>query len=171
MIEVAMELDSLPKIAACFEAPYSIRPFRPGDDVTWFDIQDRTRIYSPIDPGLFAKQFGSVDLSRRQFFVLHEGEPVGTGTAWIGEPVRTNAWGRVHWVAIVPEHQRRGLGRELMHSLFGTFRALRCSRAFLTTGSENDPAIRLYDSLGFRPWIRSEEERAYWESRVTRGVA
>ena len=148
-----------------FQSPYTTRPFIPGDERVWLDIHRKTGAYSTLDDRTFSTWFDRNDLHLRQYYVLHQGEPIGTGTAWVAAPLRTEEWGRIHWIAIVPTHQRRGLGSQLMRHLFEVFRSFGCSGAFLTTGSDNEPAISLYEALGFTPWVRSTEEQGFWSAR------
>ena len=71
--------------------------------------------------------------------------------------------GRVHWVAVRPSHQNRGLGSALVRATLNRIRELGYASAYLTTGSENHRAVELYCSLGFEPAPRNESERAAWE--------
>jgi ribosomal protein S18 acetylase RimI-like enzyme len=68
----------------------------------------------------------------------------------------------VHWVAVVPGAQRRGLGSALVWQTCRRLAQLGHAGAFLTTGADNLPAINLYLRLGFTPHPRSDQERAAW---------
>lgn len=166
MIEVAMERETLATEPARFAPPYSIRGYEPGDAATWLSLHEATGIYPPLDAAFYERQFNS-PREGRQFFVLCGDGPVATGTAWHGEPLRTPDWGRLHWIAVHPRHQRRGLGLMLCQHLLVALRDLGCVRAYVTTGSENLAAIALYERLGFVPWIRTLEEEVFWSARRT----
>jgi ribosomal protein S18 acetylase RimI-like enzyme len=165
MIEVAMELEELAGRPAQFAAPYGVRGFADGDAEVWRALQQSTGVYPVLDPDLFEREFGSA-AGGRQFFVMRGSEAVATGTAWHGGPLRSPQWGRLHWIAVRPDCQRRGLGLNLCRHLLTTLQGFGSRGAYLTTGSENQPAIALYRKLGFQPWIRSRDEAVFWNSGV-----
>jgi ribosomal protein S18 acetylase RimI-like enzyme len=165
-----MQLDHLMVEPARFVLPYRLRGYEPGDATTWLFLQQSTGIYPPLDPSFFQREFSSSP-EGRQFFIMRDQQPVATGTAWHGEPLRTPDWGRLHWVAVHPQHQRRGLGFMLCRHLLAVIREFGCVGAYLTTGSENPAAIALYAKLGFMPRIRTPEEATFWASRRDDGVS
>lgn len=167
MIEIAMERRSLPSEFGSFPAPYRLRGYESGDAATWMRLQEATGIYPRLKADLFQREFADGP-EERQFFLMLGDDAVATGTAWHGEPLRNSRWGRLHWIAVHPLHQRKGLGFQLCHHLLAVLRDFGCTGAFLTTGSTNSPAISLYRKLGFRPWIRSPEEALFWGSGQTR---
>jgi GNAT superfamily N-acetyltransferase len=71
--------------------------------------------------------------------------------------------GRVHWMAILPEFQGRGLGKALLSTICHRLRELGHERAYLHTSAARIPAIKLYLKFGFEPMIRNAEERAVWK--------
>ncbi len=85
---------------------------------------------------------------------LEAGEVVGYGGVWlvIDEAHVTN-------IAIAPDRQRRGIGRRLMTELLeAAYKAgMRCATLEVRAG--NDPALRLYESLGFE---RTAVRRGYY---------
>jgi ribosomal protein S18 acetylase RimI-like enzyme len=153
MTELFMVLPSLGDLRGCpIPEGFGLRPFLPGDGTTWLEIQESTGVYSPIPQDLFEREFGSDHgaLVERQLFVTDgEGSAVGTGTAWFPEPKRRQSLGRIHWIAVCPEHQRKRIGSGLVTVLCGRLLELGYEGAYLTTGSVNHPAIELYRSLGF----------------------
>jgi len=72
-------------------------------------------------------------------------------------------WGRVHWMAMLPEVQGRGLGKALLTAICQRLRELGHERAYLHTSAARLPAIRLYLKFGFEPVIRNDGEAAAWE--------
>jgi ribosomal protein S18 acetylase RimI-like enzyme len=150
---------------------YSLRWYRPGDEDLWFAIQSSTGIYGSISLDLFTREFGDdlEMLSARQCYLDDSrGRPVGTATAWVAGPGHGKDEGRVHWVAVIPEVQRRGLGTYLTRVVCGRLRELGAHRAYLTTGSRNVAAVQFYLGLGFLPQARSEQELRVWWQLVQR---
>lgn len=53
-------------------------------------------------------------------------------------------------LGIVPAHRGEGFGRILLHTLLHTFYERGCQFVHLTVWADNTPALRLYESEGFR---------------------
>ena len=89
---------------------------------------------------------------------------VGLGTLLTtGTLYKGLAWGRIHWVAIVPEFQGRGLAKPLLTAVMNRMVELGHQRARLATATQRLPAINLYLKFGFLPDPRNEEELSAWE--------
>ncbi|MFW6039373.1 MAG: GNAT family N-acetyltransferase [bacterium] len=137
-------------------AGYTFHWYEPGDERHWLAIHRVADIYNTFSPETFTKQFhGDTDaLRQRQCYLLDaQGEPIGTATAWyddanIGE-ADNQSFGRVHWVAIVPEAQGRGLARPLLTVILNRLRELDHRRAYLSTQTARSRAIHLYERFGF----------------------
>jgi ribosomal protein S18 acetylase RimI-like enzyme len=141
--------------------------YRPGDEEHWLAIHQNTGVYGPIGPELFEREFGDrrEALPERQWFVFDGDLPIATATAWFPQEDQPVTSGRLHWVAVRPEHQRCGIASALTEQTLLRMSELGYTTAYLTTAKDNRPAIALYRSLGFEPLIRSEEEQAAWERR------
>ena len=160
-------LDDIPD----FHLPpgFSLRWYQPGDEENWFRIQALADDHNEITSTLFQGQFGTDQrlLAERQCYLIDAGgNAVGTGTAWFKENFEGAKFGRVHWVAIVPEFQRRGLAKPLMTAICLRLRELGHERAYLSTSSARLLAIRLYLQFGFLPMIRSEAEATCWKEII-----
>ncbi len=144
---------------------YSLRRYSPGLEKEWIRIQDEADDYIKVDKKLFKREFGTHlrELPRRMLFLAHGKNLIGTATAWLDDISDEPGTGRLHWVAIVPEYQGRGLGITLTHSALSLFPALGCSRAYLLTNAVRIPAINLYLKIGFKPLIGGAEEQSAWE--------
>ena len=143
---------------------FSLRWFCPGDESLWRSIQVAADPYNHFDEGRFAREFGAdtVRLQERQCFLCSpEGEAVGTATGWSGQAVAEEI-ARVHWVAILPGFQGRGLSKPLLTAVCERLRALGHERVFLTTSTARIVAIRLYLGYGFEPLVRSPGEESSW---------
>src|ERR1051325_3616272 len=174
-------LDDLPTFA--LPTGFSLRWYQPGDEAHWRRIHLAAERFLEISPEFFCQQFGGAETERglqsaspperkdplnsallhqRQCYLLDpRGEFIGTATAWLGEGERAE-WGRVHWMAIVPEFQGRGLGKILLAVICHRLRELGHERAFLHTSAARLQAIRLYWRFGFAPVVRNSEEQAAW---------
>ncbi len=58
--------------------------------------------------------------------------------------------GSIQNVGIAPEHRGCGLGRALVLKALAGFRHARMRRVYLEVTAENEPAVELYRSIGFR---------------------
>jgi GNAT superfamily N-acetyltransferase len=65
-------------------------------------------------------------------------------------PDPLNQVGLFEPVGTHPDFQRRGLGRAVMTAALHRLQALGMTHAIVCTGEDNLPAIRLYESVGFR---------------------
>ncbi len=151
----------------CFSlpAPYTLRPYRPGDVDTWVRVHREAEEHHPITPALFHHEFGQNDppLVQRQLFLCEgNGTEIGTATAWWHPSYRGACHGRIHWVAIIPRAQGRGLGRPLISALCHRLVKLGHDRAYLTTETVRRPAIHLYRQFGFVPEIKDDADRRAW---------
>jgi GNAT superfamily N-acetyltransferase len=162
---VRADLEDIP----IYELPpgYSFRWHHPGDVEIWVAIHKSADLHNPVTPEVFDEQFGPdpQELPRRQCFLLDEDDnAIGTATAWFDNDYFSEKYGRLHWVAIVPEAQGRGLGKPLLSNVLTRMRDLGDDRAYLVTQPARIPAINLYRSFGFEPHIRDERDRAVWQS-------
>ena len=142
--------------------PYTLRLYQAGDAAHWTDIHIEADKYSNITPMLFAQQFGDDEqmLAERQFYLLDgDKRPIGTATAWPGQ---ADEWGMVHWVAIRPEAQGKGLAKGLLTAICQKFLALGLQKAHLGTANVRIAALNLYLHFGFYPHIRNEREWQVW---------
>lgn len=145
---------------------YSIRGYEEGDEEAWLDIHRQADSHNGFPQGRFEEEFGGAPdlLPERQVYLLDAaGAPVGTATGWFDPEFREGDWGRVHWVAIRPNEQGKGLSRPLLAEVLRRLRRSRHRRAYLTTATFRLPAIRLYLRSGFYPAIATPAERAAWD--------
>jgi GNAT superfamily N-acetyltransferase len=145
---------------------YALHWYQPGDESCWAAIQAAADRYNEITPELFAQQFCAADarLEERQCYLLDPaGGAIGTATAWVDDLSGDPAAGRIHWVAIVPAAQGRGLAKPLMTAVCQRLRALDHRTAYLTTSMARPVAIGLYLKFGFVPVLNDDEDRAHWQ--------
>ena len=85
------------------------------------------------------------------FVETDEGTPVGSISAWWESgPDVPNDRGRIHWVVVHPEHQRRGLSKPMM-TLAMNYMAEHHPGAVLGTSSGRPWAVKVYLDFGFLP--------------------
>ncbi|MEM7336633.1 MAG: GNAT family N-acetyltransferase [Chloroflexota bacterium] len=140
---------------------YQLRPYQAGDEHHWREIHLKADTLNLFPPEMFAQQFGNdtAVLQARQFYLINpQDEVVGTASAWWDDEV----WGKVHWVAIVPEEQGRGLAKPLLTAVLNTLQNLGHKKAKLETGSGRLPAVNLYLSYGFEPDVKSDYDAFVW---------
>lgn len=166
-IKVVMERASLEALPS-YDLPqgFALRWYVAGDETAWRQIQAAADLHNDITADLFLKTFGNDPTAHRQricFLMTATGEPIGTAAAWWGEEGTKGQRGRVHWVAILPAFQGRGLAKPLLTAVCQRLRELGHSSAYLTTSAARLPAINLYRQFGFVPVIRDELERSVWQ--------
>ena len=70
-----------------------------------------------IDDQLFHREFGrdyAAMGDRCLFLITDWGEEIGTTTAWWQQDWRSQEWGQIHWVAIIPDSQGQRLSKPMM---------------------------------------------------------
>lgn len=146
---------------------YSIRPYSQGDEHAWVEINRQADKYNEITLDLFKHQFNSdiETLRQRQYFLCDPAsQPIGTATAWFDNDYNGQQFGRVHWVAILPAAQGRGLSKPLMTTVMNRLAELGHQRTYLTTATVRVPAIKLYLQFGFVPEITCDRDSTVWRA-------
>jgi GNAT superfamily N-acetyltransferase len=155
-------------------AGFSTRWYRRGDEALWRRIESSADRLNEITPELFGSEFGAdpeVLAARMCFLLAPGGEAIGTATAWYDSNHRGRPYGRVHWVAVLPEWQGRGLSKPLMTIVCNRLAHLDHTCAYLVTSTLRPRAIRLYLGFGFLPEISSASEEKAWRlAEPTLGV-
>lgn len=135
-------------------AGYRFRTYREGDEVTWTGLHSAAEPYIDVTPELFVREFGANRdaLPDRMFFVeTSEGEPAASISAWWerdrGNPMER---GRIHWVVVHPNHQRRGITKPMMTRAMHRL-ALDHPSAMLGTSAGRTWALKVYLDFGFYP--------------------
>lgn len=73
------------------------------------------------------------------------------------------------YVGVVPEARQRGLGRQIMLQALGEARRAKSDQMTVSVDARNQPAIRLYQSVGFEPFDQREVYLAVWEGALKQG--
>ena len=88
----------------------------------------------------------------RIFLAFHQAEAIGCCALIAAGPGEFE----LAKMAVTASWQGRGIGRLLLARAIDTARAARAARLFLETNSRMTPAIRLYESMGFRHFQPTE---------------
>lgn len=170
---VRSHLERIPQ----FELPPGVRArtFRPGDEMTWAYIQDTADLYNHVTVETHRRDYGTDInvLAQRQFFLEDEtGAAFASASAWWKDAYDLadgGLWGEVHWVAMLPQWQGRGLARPLMTLVLNRMGELGHERAYLNTATARLPAVNLYLRFGFVPHLYDDaaaagEQRRIWQA-------
>lgn len=155
-IPVVMVRDDLTDLPS-FPLPggYRLRYYRAGEDRLWAEIEIAVASFDSVDKALeyFESEFGpGRDRMEARCLYLEDpkGEVIGTCTAWYNDAFNGRDYGRIHWVAIRPEYQGRGLAKPLLAASLRRIADFH-DRAYLTTQTNTARAINLYLDFGFVP--------------------
>ena len=133
------------------ETELTIREFEPGDEAAFRRLNEEwIRHYFVIEPkdeAVFADPRGSIlDRGGRIFLAVLDGQPVGCCAL-----LRMNSGEfEVAKMAVTESCRGNGIGRQLLEKAIAEARASGARRLYLETNRKMQPAIRLYESLGFR---------------------
>jgi ribosomal protein S18 acetylase RimI-like enzyme len=143
----------------------AIRPARSSDVPALSELAKRTWSQafgdgvSPEDRAAELEEKRSVDYFadalREETILVAEGDGalvgyVQFGDARIPEVSRQAGDQAVHRLYVDASYQGRGLGRRLIETALAHPRLVRAGRVYLQVWEQNERALRLYESLGFR---------------------
>jgi putative acetyltransferase len=141
-----------------------IRPFQPGDETAfrtlneqWInhyfkvEAKDRATLNDPrktiLEPG------------GRILLAVVDGRPVGCCALLLMDEGQFE----LSKLAVAPGHQGKGIGRRLLIAAIETARGLHAHRLYLETNHALTPAIRLYESVGFRHLAPSQVTASHYD--------
>lgn len=165
---VLMYSKTLRPFAAVLPSGFSIRNFEDpqSDRISWALIETAAREFDDVEKALKKfDQWTEEDWDRlreKMFFVVDDetGNPVGTITAWSGE-LDGQDLGRLHWLAVLPEYEGKGLGKSLVSKAIDEMLENHES-AYLKTQTHNVHAIGIYYKAGFSSYQRGLEDKSKW---------
>jgi ribosomal protein S18 acetylase RimI-like enzyme len=121
-----------------------IRPFQPSDEPAVIDLWRRCDLIRPVnDP--------RKDIARKmrvnpELFLVGVSDDKIVATAMAGYEGHR---GWINYLAVAPEHQRGGLGRQIMDEAEKLLRAQGCPKINLQVRTSNRGVIEFYQRLGF----------------------
>lgn len=140
---------SQPTLAA--RPDLTIREFLPGDEIAFRRLNEQwiTRYFTmeaEDEEALADPRHAILEPGGRIFFAIRNSEPVGCCA------LRAMAPGEyeVAKMAVAESCRGAGIGRRLLERVVAEARASGATRLYLETNRTLTPAIRLYESFGFR---------------------
>ena len=134
---------------------FYFKSYQEDDEVEWAAIETAVSEFENERLALdyFKEKFApySKDLRTRLLFVLDSsGEKVGTCSAWWKELPNGVRYPLVHWVAVKPGYQGKGLAKAMVNRTLKLLQELeQNSPIYLHTQTWSYAAIHLYKKLGF----------------------
>lgn len=158
---------------------YHYATFTPEDEENWITLQAEVTHVESAAQGkrIFRQEFlqaeegipcekcpGYAETVKRTVLVKNDaGILVGAATLWTGNTFG-EVWQRVHWVAVHPEHQGKGLAKCMLSRMLALYGELGCrTPIYLTTQTKTYRAVRIYRQMGFHPYMG--EKPANWSYR------
>lgn len=133
----------------------TVREFMPGDGASFQRLNEewirRYFVMEAEDEELLADPESKI-LGRggKIFFAIRDGQPVGCCAL---VPLGSGEF-EIAKMAVTESVRRAGIGRKLLLAAVEAARATGGTRIWLETNHVMTPAIRLYESVGFRPVAR-----------------
>jgi GNAT superfamily N-acetyltransferase len=151
-------------------AGYSFRPYKIGDSDPWVHVQRTANIgIGEVTRQTWVNDFSEQEelMPERSWFVLDpEGKDVASITAWWRGDTDPHQ-GLIHWVAVLPECQGKGMGKAIMTRAM-LWLAEQYDDAYLGTCTLRIPAIKVYLDFGFEPDMTRDDAEEAWG--LIRGV-
>ncbi len=143
--------------SACGSPALSTRPFEPGlDDAEFLELNQRAFVHHPdqgaLDAAGLAQRMAAPWFSPDGFLLHESADGRIDGFCWTkAHPQRAHdpAMGEIYVIAADPDAQGKGLGRALVCAGLAHLAATGLSVGMLYVESTNQPALSLYESLGF----------------------
>jgi GNAT superfamily N-acetyltransferase len=97
---------------------------------------------------LLPRYFSKPQFQKDGFFLVkHDDDFIATAFAWLDEEAPSQ--GIMHWLAVLPEHRRKGIAQSLCHCVLKYHKDHGKTMALLKTEVYRKHALQLYDKLGF----------------------
>lgn len=145
----------LPVAEKALPEGFHFKLYQEGDELEWAAIETAVSEFDDETKAIayFNEKFAPFirELKQRMLFVTDPaGEKVGTCSAWWKETPDGIRHPLVHWVAVKPGYQGKGLAKAMMTQTLKMLQNLETtSPIYLHTQTWSHPAIRLYQKLGF----------------------
>ncbi len=150
---------------------YRMRFYGDGDVQAWVRIQQAAEPFIVPTAETFTRSMpgDTAYLATRVMFLVDpSGTDIGTITAWNDDQFNGRDIGQIHWVAIIPDAQGRGLAKPMLSAACNVLRTHGYTESWLETNTRRLPALNLYLQFGFKPYPRDEVERNAWRIVASR---
>lgn len=131
--------------------------YQEGDEQQWAAIETSVSEFDDEAQALdyFERAFAPYpeELKERMLFVIDSsGEKIGTCSAWWKETATGERFPLIHWVAVKPKYQGKGIAKAMVSHALALLEKLEHASPmpiYLHTQTWSHPAVRLYQKLGF----------------------
>lgn len=136
---------------------YELRMYEPGMEKDWAELQASVEHMDTAEEALaqFTKELApdQETLKNRAFFVYSpEGKLAASAILWYGNHFGRKL-ARVHWVAVAPAEQGKGLCKALMTVLMDLYHKNELTGGmYLTSQTWSYKALNIYRQFGFKPY-------------------
>lgn len=148
-------LKDLPVTEQALPEGFHFEFYQEGDETEWAAIETAVSEFEDEAQALdyFQQKFApfSKELKRRMLFITDsEGRKIGTCSAWWKELPDGTRYPLVHWVAVRPGYQGKGIAKAMLSRTLKQLQKLEATTpVYLHTQTWSHVAIRLYQKLGF----------------------
>ena len=148
---------------------YSVRSFQIGDTPLLTQVQNDAFTgswgFSPNTEEQIEYRTQMPNTSKSGILFLFDGDSPA-GYCWtILVPAEHGVRGMIGMVGVVPQYRGKGVSRHILHAGIKHLRSLGLAEVGLEVDSDNDPAVRLYTSTGFK-----KTGERHWFERVLPGT-
>ncbi|XP_066024672.1 mycothiol acetyltransferase-like isoform X1 [Pocillopora verrucosa] len=140
---------SIPEVR--LSSDFVICTWKNGDEHRWIQIVKEAfgEFVSDWSAERFVERYASSPLFKEDgfFFIRHNKRYVATAFAW--QDKLNSLEGRLHWLAVLPEYHRQGLGRALALRVLLYHKDHGKESVSLITEVYRHSALKLYKDIGF----------------------
>ena len=151
-LDMLWNQDQLPDVS--LPSGYSVRSFQNGDTALLTKVQNAAFIgswgFCPNTEEQIEYRTGMPNTSKEGILFLFEGDRPA-GYCWtVIVPSDNGPRGIIGMIGVVPEYRGKGVSRHVLHAGMQYLRSIGMAEVGLEVDGNNDPAVRLYTSMGFK---------------------